>query len=214
MFWPFVVATVLVALAELGDKTQMLSLVLAARYRTYQVFLGVGAAVIALQALAVVAGGAVGALLPARLVGVAAGTLFVVFGVVALRSSGDTGGEHDQDGGSGPSRLGVIAGVFGAFFLAELGDKTQLMTMSIAADPFAAGRVIPGFAGVVSAPSTTSYIAVWLGSTLGMMLVNGVAIAVGAALGSRLSPRLIAKVSGITFIIFGIATLVSAFLGS
>lgn len=212
MVWVFMIATGLVALAELGDKTQMLTLVLAARYKPRQVLLGVFLAVLALQAVAVAAGGLVGTLLPASVVGVVAGFLFIGFGLWSLRRATD---EDDGESPSAGGRFGPVVGVAGAFFLAELGDKTQLMTMSIAADPGAAARSVGFLGGAFPAIETgpLTYVAVWLGSTLGMMLVNGLAVALGAALGSRISPRTIARISGVVFIAFGVLSIASALLG-
>ncbi len=212
MFWVFLISAGLVSLAELGDKTQMLTLVLAARYKPRQVLLGVFLAVLALQALAVAAGGLVGNLLPASTVGIVAGLLFIGFGVWTLRSTSED--DHDPDARA-RGRFGPVLGVAGAFFLAELGDKTQLMTMSIAADPGVAARSLGFLGGIVPAVEAGpgAYIAVWLGSTLGMMLVNGLAVVLGAALGARLSPHVIARVSGAVFIAFGVLSIASVLLG-
>lgn len=209
MFWLFITATVLVALAELGDKTQMLTLVLAARYSPRQVLLGVLAAVLVLQALAVAAGGAVGALLPAGAVAVAAGALFIVFGIWTWRGGDD---DDDETAELRSGRVPVVLKVAAVFFVAELGDKTQLLTMSVAADPGIAARsldMIGVTTGALAAGAGASA-AVWAGSTAGMMLVNGLAVVLGASLAGRLSPRLIARLSGGVFIVFGILSLVTA----
>lgn len=198
---------VLVSIAEFGDKTQMLTLALAARYRLGPVLLGVGAAILLLQALAVIVGGVVARALPAGLVGWLAGGLFLVFGVwtLATAASGD-GGEEDP---ATPRRAGPTLSAFGAFLLAELGDKTQLMTATIAADPGAALGPLRALGAPVAAADgglgTTA--AVWLGSVLGMFAVNALAAVAGSAIGSRIPRAVVGRVAGVVFILFGLATL-------
>lgn len=204
------VALVLVTLAELGDKTQLLVLALAARYRTRDVVLGVAGAILALQLLATAAGGLVGSLVPRTALAVVTGTLFIGFGVWTLLAHGDD--EEDEDvahrGGLGP-----LAAVAGAFFLAELGDKTQIMTMSIAADPGAALRTLGTLGRHLAASSgAPAFVGVWLGSSLGMMVADGLAIIVGVALGKKLPEKAIRRVSGAVFIAFGALTLGSLLL--
>jgi putative Ca2+/H+ antiporter (TMEM165/GDT1 family) len=217
MLYAFAVATVLITLAELGDKTQILALCLAARYRWWQVLVGIFAATLLIHFFSTVVGQALGSLIPELWLGIITGLLFVGFGVWTLRGDPD-----DGDGASRPRRFGPIATVAVAFFLAELGDKTQIMTMAIAADPAAVLRTF-GAAG----PAITSALAriglsaggltqaqsfwgVWMGSTVGMMIADGVAIVVGSVLGKRLPERLITRISGGVFIVFGVATAAAA----
>jgi putative Ca2+/H+ antiporter (TMEM165/GDT1 family) len=105
--------------------------------------------------------------------------------------------------------------VAAAFFVAELGDKTQLMTVSIAADPSAAlrtlERVVPGLQAP-AAGAVGTMVGVWLGSTLGMLLADGVALLIGFLLGARLPERLIRRFAAVVFVLFGVVTLVSAFV--
>ncbi len=210
MLIAYLVATAFVAVAELGDKTQMLTLVLAVRYRAWQVLLGVTVAVLALQALAVGVGATVGCLVPDTVLGVVTGVLFVGFGVWSLWSarSGTDDAEIAEEA-SRAARFGPVLGVAAAFFLAEFGDKTQLLTMSIAADPGAAARTLALFteAPSIVAGTPETLLAVWLGSTTGMLLVNGLVVLLGAAIGTRMPPRVVARVSGAVFIGFGLVTL-------
>jgi putative Ca2+/H+ antiporter (TMEM165/GDT1 family) len=217
MLYAFAVAIVLITLAELGDKTQILALCLAARYRWWQVLIGILAATLFIHFFSTVVGQAVGSLLPQLWLGIVTGALFVGFGVWTLR--GDRG---DDDDGSRVGRFGPIATVAIAFFLAELGDKTQIMTMTIAADPAAVLRTFgaagPAITGTLARiglsaeglTSTQSFWGVWMGSTVGMMIADGVAIVAGSVLGKRLPGRLITRVSGGVFIVFGVATAVAA----
>lgn len=208
----FLIAFLLVGLAELGDKSQLLLLTFAARYRPLKVVVGAAIAIFTLQLLSVAVGQAVGTVLPREAIAVVAGVLFIAFGVVTWRSSGE-----DDDGEGTPkiARFGPILTVAAALLIAELGDKTQLMTVSIAADPAAALRTLGSFAEGIQPPESgtlaTSF-GVWLGSALGFLLADAIAIVVGAVLGARLPERLIARVSAVVFVLFGLVTLASAFI--
>ncbi|MBE0475614.1 MAG: TMEM165/GDT1 family protein [Coriobacteriia bacterium] len=151
MFHAFAVAAILVALAELGDKTQLLTLALAARYRTWQVVTGVLSAILALQLIATAAGSLVGELLPGSWLAVLTGALFIGFGIWTIR--GDGGAEEMA---AARGRYGVVLTVTAAFFIAELGDKTQVLTMAIAADPGAVlrafGTLGPALEGALGGP--------------------------------------------------------------
>lgn len=201
------IAMVLVAIAEFGDKTQMLTLMLAARHGARKVLLGVAIAIMGLQLLAVAGGGLVSALIPENVMAWITAVLFVGFGVWTLRGSDE---EDAPEGEPERARKGGVLGTAGAFFIAELGDKTQIMTMAIAADPGAALRSLGTIADGVRVPEVGPWTlaAVWVGSTLGMLLVNGAAALVGTAVGSKLRPDMVRRVSGVIFILFGVIALV------
>ena len=217
MLYAFAVATVLITLAELGDKTQLLALCLAARYRWWQVLIGIFGATLFIHLFSTLIGQAVGSIIPELWLGIITGVLFIGFGVWTLRGEKD-----DGDDGARTGRFGPIVTVAIAFFLAEMGDKTQIMTMTIAADPAAvlrtfgaAGPAISGALGRIGLnadglTAAQSFWGVWMGSTVGMMIADGVAIVVGSILGKRLPERLITRISGALFILFGVATLWAA----
>jgi Ca2+/H+ antiporter, TMEM165/GDT1 family len=207
-----IVAAVLVAVAELGDKTQMLTLLLASRYPGRQVFLGVLIAVIGLQLTATVAGRIVGTLIPERVLALITAVMFIGFGLWSLRDA-SSGEEADEVGVRRPG-WGPVAAVAGAFFVAELGDKTQVLTMAVAADPGAAARALAplGLEFYVADSGPGVFLGVWIGSTLGMMAVNGLAIWAGSAVGKRLPRSVVARVSGALFILFGLLALVASYL--
>jgi putative Ca2+/H+ antiporter (TMEM165/GDT1 family) len=219
MLYAFAVATILITLAELGDKTQILALALACRYKAWQVLVGIFVATLAIHFFSTIAGQLIGDVIPKLWLSVITGLLFIGFGIWTLRGDGDA----DED--APPSRFGPIVTVGIAFFLAELGDKTQIMTISIAADPAAVLRTFgaagPAISGALRSvgltaeglTATQSFWGVWLGSTIGMMIADGVAIIVGSVLGKKLPERLITRISGAIFILFGAATLVVALLG-
>jgi Ca2+/H+ antiporter, TMEM165/GDT1 family len=219
VLYAFAVATILIALAELGDKTQLLALALACRYKAWQVIVGIFFATLFIHFFSTIAGQLIGDVIPKLWLSVITGLLFVGFGIWTLR------GEGDEDEDAPKARFGPILTVAIAFFLAELGDKTQIMTISIAADPAAVLRTLgaagPAIAGALKSmglsadglTSAQSFWGVWLGSTVGMMIADGVAIVVGAVLGKKLPEKLITRISGVIFILFGLGAIVAAFLG-
>lgn len=220
MLYAFAVATILITLAELGDKTQLLALGLATKYKAWQVLVGIFVATLAVHLFSTLAGGLIGNLIPTFWLSIISGLLFVGFGVWTLRGDEDT----DADEIAKTARFGPIVTTGIAFFLAELGDKTQIMTMTIAADPAAVlrtfGSVGPAIGAFLadiglspeSLTATQAFWGVWMGSTLGMMIADGVAILVGSIMGKTLPERLITRVSGTIFILFGVFSIVSAFV--
>lgn len=208
----FLIAFVLVGLAELGDKSQLLLLGFAARYRPIKVIIGAAMAIALLQTLGVLAGGLIGAYLPERVVAVVAGLLFIGFGVATWRAREEGSDERPER----MLRLGPVLTVAAALFVGELGDKTQVMTMSIAADPAASVRALGALGAGLTAPEAgtlSTGLGVWLGSSLGFLAADMIAIAAGAVLGSRLPERAISRVSAVVFALFGLITLASAFVG-
>jgi len=202
---------VLVGLAELGDKSQLMLVGFAARHRPLKVLAGAAIAVALLQALAVLGGGVIGAYLPQRLIACVAGALFIWFGITAWRGANSEEGHATQASG----RFGPVLTVAVALFAAELGDKTQVLTMSIAADPTAAVRTLGALGAGLSLPEAGSAAmrwGVWLGSSLGFLLADAIAIGAGAILGARLPERRIARVSAVILVVFGLVTLASAFV--
>lgn len=220
MLYALAVSTILITLAELGDKTQLLALALACKFKAWQVLVGIFFATLAVHLLSTLAGQLVGGLIPEFWLGIVTGLLFIGFGAWTLK--GDSADEEDEDRTGG--RLGPIMTTAVAFFLAELGDKTQIMTVTIAADPAAVLRTFgsagPAISHALASMGLTArgltvaqtFWGVWMGSTIGMMIADGIAIVVGAVLGKRLPERLITRISGTIFILFGLATIVAAFL--
>jgi len=178
----FLTSTVLVAVAEIGDKTQLLSFVLAARLRRpWAIIGGIFAATIANHALA----GSLGAWL-AQLAGPEVmlwitGLLFIGFGLWALHPDA-------LDDDPKIHRAGAFVTTLIAFFLAEMGDKTQLATVALAA-------------------RFDSLAAVVLGTTLGMMIANVPAVIIGEKLAQRLPLKAIRLAAAGLFILTGVLTL-------
>ena len=127
----FISAFGMIFLAEMGDKTQLLMVGMASRYRIRQILPGVGLAILLLNTLAVGLGRLTGDLLPREIIGFAAAAAFLAF---AYTSIGEREGEEEQESGGEKERRGGLWMIMTAFFLAELGDKTQLTAMMLAAD--------------------------------------------------------------------------------
>ena len=182
----FLVSTGIVSLAEMGDKTQLLALILAARFRKpWPIVLGILVATLANHALA----GALGAwvttwLAPQGLRWVLGGS-FVAMAIWMLIP--DKIAETDT---GGAPRFGVFGTTVVAFFLAEMGDKTQIATVMLAAQYHA-------------------YLWVVAGTTLGMMLANAPVVWLGERM-TRLVPiRLVHLVSALIFLALGLAALLA-----
>ncbi|MBE0447432.1 MAG: TMEM165/GDT1 family protein [Actinobacteria bacterium] len=126
----FIASLFLVTVAELGDKTQLLALSFATRYKPAKVITGIFIALLLLQLLAVTAGQVACDLIPMQYLRIIVGLSFIGFGIWMLQRD-----EHDEEGKAHEDAhpLGAIATVVVAFFIAELGDKTQLATISLAA---------------------------------------------------------------------------------
>lgn len=194
-------AFAVVFLAELGDKTQLVALGLAARYPLGVVLAGIGSAYVITQGLAALLGGALGAALPTTALGIGAALLFFVFAVwtaaEAIRGE-DPSGEVEEElaevdaavarGGRARSSVAVIGGIVGAMVVAEIGDKSMLATATIAAERGALGA--------------------WVGATLGITASGGLAVVVGRWLGTRLDPRVTGLLSAAFFALFGVVLLV------
>ena len=178
-------------LAEFGDKSQLLVLAFATRYPWRPVVAGVVIAAAIIQGASVVVGAAVGAVLPEMVVAVVSGVAFLA--VAAWTLLGDDDDEEGRPSLRPLAGTALVLTVAGTFIAAELGDKTMLATFALAAN---------------QGPIPT-----WIGSTLGEVAANLVAVAVGSQLGHRLSPRLVRIGSAVVFALAGVVVLIGAFVG-
>jgi len=173
--------------AELGDKTQLLALGFGARYRLRTVAIGLAAGYAAAGSIAALVGGVLGAALPEREIGLAAGALFLVFAALALL-------DDDDDEREGQQRVvmtrSVVISIALTIAIAEMGDKTQLSTAALAArsNPFA----------------------VWVGATGGELAAGLIGAVAGRRLGARFDARILRIASAGLFALFGVALLVAA----
>jgi putative Ca2+/H+ antiporter (TMEM165/GDT1 family) len=164
-----------------------MALTFATRYRTLPVLIGITSATAVVHAVSVAVGFGLGAALPTGWISLVAGVAFLLFGAWTLR--GDTLTEDEQAKAGRTARSAVVA-VAVAFFLAELGDKTMLATITLAAQH--------GWFGT------------WLGSTLGMVAADALAILVGRQLGRHLPEKAIRYGAAALFGVFGCWLIVEA----
>ena len=181
----FMTSFLVIALAEMGDKTQLVALAFATRFSARVTITGVFIATLAVHLFSVTIGELLGLALPTRLIELGAGLAFIGFGLWTIR--GDTLSEDSLR----ESRFGPFLTVAIAFFLAELGDKTMLATVTLASQQ-------------------QDFVAVWLGSTAGMTVADGLAIAVGIVAGRRLPHRAIQLAAAAMFLGFGVWAIASA----
>lgn len=185
MFDALITSSVLVAIAEIGDKTQLLSFVLASRLkRPAAIIAGIFVATLANHALAAELGRLLGDLLTPDLVRWVTGILFIAFGAWALVPD-------KLDGEVKPHAAGAFVTAAITFFVAEMGDKTQLATIALGA-------------------RFDSVLQVVAGTTLGMMLANVPAVLIGARLAGALPMGLVRYAAAALFAATGIWTLLSA----
>jgi putative Ca2+/H+ antiporter (TMEM165/GDT1 family) len=176
----FLVSFGVIFVAELGDKSQLMALAFATRFPFVPVLIGITAATATVHAVSVLIGAALGAAIPTRPITIVAAIAFVAFGLWTLR--GDELTDEDEAKAARSSRRNTILTVGGVFFLAELGDKTMLATITLATNH--------GLLGT------------WLGSTVGMVVADALAIVVGRQLGARLPERAIKIGAAIAFFAF------------
>ena len=205
--WELVVAVAsafgVVFLAELGDKTQLLALGYGARHGLRTVAVGLTLGYATAGAIAALVGGLVGATLPGRPIGLAAGALFLVFAVLAWRDADDHRGQDgDRDGddhGEGLEDAGVrrrsgartiVGSIALAIALAEFGDKTQLATAALA--------------------SQANPVATWLGATGGAVAAGMLGAVAGSRIGQRVDTRTITLASAVLFAGFGVVLIAAA----
>lgn len=187
MLTAFLVSFGVIFVAELGDKSQLMALAFATRYPAVPVLIGITLATAVVHAVSVIVGAVLGAALPTTAISVLAAIAFVAFGIWTLR--GDKLSEAEERRAEQPARNTVLA-VGGVFFLAELGDKTMLATITLA--------------------TSEGLFGVWLGSTLGMVAADALAILVGRQLGARLPERTIKIGAAIAFFAFAAILLIEA----
>ena len=177
----FLLSAALIFVAELGDKSQLMALAFATRYRFWPTMLGIFLATLLVHAGSVAIGRIAAAALPVGPINIAAGLAYLAFAAWTIR--GDELGAENEARAQRDGRWAVLA-IGTAFFLAELGDKTMLATVTLAA--------------------THEPIGTWLGSTVGMVAADALAVGAGAVIARRVSPNAIKAFAAISFVIFGL----------
>ena len=182
-----------VFVAELGDKTQLLALGFGAQHSLRLVAVGLTLGYGIANLLAVIVGGLLGAALPDRPIQIVSGLVFLGFAVLALRRDDDLdeADVESVDGLGGASAPKVVGSIALAIAIAEMGDKTQITTATLA--------------------SQAAPVGVWLGATLGAASSGMVGAVAGRSIGHRISTRAVNVASAVLFAGFGIAILAGWF---
>jgi len=180
--YAFLLSTAVIFVAELGDKSQLMAMTFATRYRARDVLLGITVATAIVHLVSVGIGYFVGAAFSdyRGVISIVAGVAFLGFALWTLR--GDELTEAEADKARRATGAAILA-VGTAFFLAELGDKTMLATITLA--------------------TKEGWFGTWIGSTLGMVVADALAIGVGALLGRGLPERAIKYGAAGLFALFG-----------
>ena len=182
----FLVSTGIVALAEIGDKTQLLAFILAARWRRpLPILAGILAATLVNHAFAGALGAWLTTWLDPEILRWILGFGFLAMAVWILIP------DKLDDTSVGTGRFGIFGTTLVVFFLAEMGDKTQIATVALAAQ-------------------YQAFVAVVMGTTLGMMIANTPAVLLGGRIAQRMPVRLVHAIAACIFALLGIATLLSA----
>ena len=180
----FLVSTGIVALAEMGDKTQLLSLVLAARFRKpWPIVLGIFIATLFNHALAGAVGSWVTTALGPDMLRWVLGGSFIAMAIWMLIPD-----KLDEGDGDAAPKYGVFVTTLVAFFLAEMGDKTQVATVMLAAR-------FDAWASVVA------------GTTLGMMIANAPVVWFGDRITRKVPIRLVHVIGAVIFLVLGVLAL-------
>jgi Ca2+/H+ antiporter, TMEM165/GDT1 family len=174
----------LISLAEVGDKSQLVCMTLAARHRGLPVFIGVSLAFILLNILAVVFGASVAAWVPEWAMALTVGLLFALFGLQMLRGNGDDEDEGEVQEKSGRS---IIFTAFIMIFMAEFGDKTQISVAALS------GNYDPVF--------------VWIGGTAALIFISALGIVAGTKLLNKIPENSLHRISGIFFLVLAAISL-------
>ena len=179
---------VLIVAAEMGDKSQLVCMTLAARHRAMPVIWGAIAAFALLNTLAVVFGVAIANWLPEYVIAATVAVLFTVFGILALRVEEPDDDDEVQE----KSGHGIFFTTFLLITVAEFGDKTQL--------------------AVVALSSTAVPLAVWLGSTLALVSTSALGVLAGRTILQKIPLTLLHRISGSIFLILAAIAAYRAYL--
>jgi Ca2+/H+ antiporter, TMEM165/GDT1 family len=169
----------LIALAEIGDKSQLVCMTLAARHRPWPVLYAAVVAFAFLNLLAVLFGAAVAAWIPEHITAALVSVVFAVFGIHALRSD-----EDDSEDVRELGHHGIFLTTLALILVAEFGDKTQIAVAGLA--------------------STLPALPVWAGATLALAAVSGLGVWAGSTLFRRLPTHWLQRAGGVMFLLFSL----------
>lgn len=173
-------------IAEMGDKTQLMLIALTSKYKLRDIISGTAVAILVLNGLAVLAGGLVSEFIPDWLIKTIAALAFLYFAASTI-----AGDDDDEEEGSGKSKIKFAPlAVFFTFFIAELGDKTQLTAITFGANEGMSAALV-----------------VWIGCSLGLFAADILGMLVGYLLKSKTPDGLLNTLAFAIFSIFGVYTL-------
>jgi putative Ca2+/H+ antiporter (TMEM165/GDT1 family) len=174
------VAFGVILLAELGDKSQLIAVGFAARYQPWLVLAGIAAATLLINAASVILGSAFAAMLPTQALQIAGGLAFLFFAAWTVWRS-----DREEEAADRPGRAGrwVVLTIGVAYVVAEVGDKTMLAIVALAA--------------------TANPVAIWVGASAAMIGANAIAILVAVKIGGRVPERVMRNLSVVAFLAFG-----------
>ena len=173
-------------IAEMGDKTQLMLIALTSKYKLRDIILGTATAILVLNGLAVLAGGLVSEFIPNWLIKTIAALAFLYFATSTVTGDDD---DEEEEGGKSKIKFAPLA-VFCTFFIAELGDKTQLTAITFGANEGMSAALV-----------------VWIGCSLGLFAADILGMLVGYLLKSKTPDGLLNTLAFAIFSIFGVFTL-------
>ncbi len=186
MFQELIQAFILIFIAEMGDKTQILAMAFATKYPVKKVLIGIFIGSLLNHGMAVIFGSYISTMIPIELIQIIAGVAFVIFAIWSLKVDYD-----DEEQQQNQNKYGAIVTVAIAFFIGELGDKTQLTAITLATE-----ASFPVF--------------ILAGTVLGMMATGGLGIYVGQKLGDRIPDIIMKLIASGIFLFFGTMKLVTS----
>lgn len=177
-------------IAEMGDKTQLMLVAMTSRYKLKDIILGTAVAILILNGIAVLAGGLIGELIPDYVIKLIAALAFLFFSFTSIKSEDDDEEEDSSDKGN--FTFAPLA-VFCTFFVAELGDKTQLTALTFGANE-----------------GLSSALIVWAACSIGLFAADLIGLLVGYLLKSKTPDGFLGILAFIIFAVFGITTFYTA----
>lgn len=183
LFWKILLTEFI---AEMGDKTQLMLIAMTSKYKIRDIILGTALAIMVLNGLAVLAGGFVSQFIPTWLIRIVAALAFMYFAITTLAGDDD---DEEEEGGDSRFKFAPIA-VFCTFFVAELGDKTQLTAITFGANE-----------------GLSAGLTVWAACSIGLFAADIVGMMVGYLLKSKTPDGFLNTLAFVVFFFFGIYTM-------
>ena len=183
LFWKVLLTEFI---AEMGDKTQLMLVAMTSKYKMKDIILGTGAAILVLNGLAVLAGGMVSEVVPTWLIRLIAAGAFLFFAASTLKGEDE---EEEEVKENGKIKIAALS-VFSTFFVAELGDKTQLTAITFGANEGMEAALI-----------------VWIACSVGLFAADIIGMMVGYFLKNKMPEGVLNTIAFCIFSVFGILTL-------